>query len=187
MDHESCVAGWLCCSFVDPQIPAQDGLASLDWTFAAFHMEVDAEQCLMRSSGRPTDVFKRNRGQGISKATSDASLEALSKFPDVLRHAKCLVVNTMVTDPVFQRRWVRSGLLYRAMKRANREKVAISAQVWRKSTAWYLIWMCCTTMVLPKSLNTDHLESSRTKVFGKEVWGPVKLIDQPSRCNILQR
>ena len=123
------IAGWICCCLVDPDIPAQDDLASLEWTTAALHVVEDAEERLTKSSGRPDEVAERDRRRGIWKAISDATTEAFSKSPDIASQTRYIVVNTVVTDIAFQGRGVGSELLSWATDYADSEEIAIWAQV----------------------------------------------------------
>lgn len=123
------IAGWLCCSLVDSNIPGQDGLASLEWTTAALRVVDDAEERLRKSSGRPDEVAERDRRRSMWKAISDASSEAFSKSPYIVRETRYIVVNTVVTDIAFQGRGVGSELLSWATNYADNEGIAIRAQV----------------------------------------------------------
>lgn len=123
------IAGWLCCSLVDSNMPVQDDLASLEWTTAALRVVDDAEERLRKSSGRPDEVAERDRRRCLWKAIFDASSQAYSRSPDIVRQTRYIVVNTVVTDVPFQGRGVGSELLSWATNYADSEEIAIRAQV----------------------------------------------------------
>lgn len=123
------IVGWLCWSLVDPIMPAQDDLASREWTTAAICAVEDAEKRLTDTSGRPTDVAECERRRSIWKIISDASSAAFSTYPDTVTQMSYIVVNTLVTDFAFEARGVGFELLTWATKYADTKEIAIRAQV----------------------------------------------------------
>ncbi len=123
------IAGWLCCSLMDPNMPDQEDLASLEWTTAALRVVDDAEERLRKTSGKPDEAAERDRRRSLWKAISDASSEAFSSSPDLVRQTRYIVLNTVVTDPAFRGRGVGSELLRWATNYADSEEIAIRAQL----------------------------------------------------------
>lgn len=129
MKIEKRSVGWLCYSLVNPDLPAQEDLASLEWTTAALRVVDDAEEHLTMTSGRPEEEVERHRRQVLWKAISHASTEAFPKSPVPIKQGRFIIVNTIVTNVAFQNRGLGAELLTLATNYADDEKVAIWAQV----------------------------------------------------------
>lgn len=128
-EGEGRIAGWLCCSIVEPGMPDHESLAYLEWTIAASRVVEIAEERLTKTSGIAEDKFHRDRRRRLCSAISEASVDLKSKRLNITSDTRYLIINTLVIDPPYQGRGVGSELLRWATDNADRDEVAIWAQV----------------------------------------------------------